>query len=115
MSRRKPDPMPPVVPGSKTIRVVCTDKGQHSEVSFGHVVVSPLGDGWHVHLALNHRGREYVHMEEIGLTADRLARTYPLKCRRCGRDTPLLETTVKQVCAGLAAADTSTFDLSYLS
>lgn len=52
MSRRRRKPHPSV-PGAKVIRIVCTDRGQHSEVLFSRVDVWPddsVPGGWFVEL-----------------------------------------------------------------
>ena len=116
VSRRKPIAQS-AVPGTVTIRVVCTDKGQHPDVSFGHVTAWQDGDGWRVTVdGLNHRGDVFTDLEPIhrDQIPDRLHKTYPLECRRCGRNVPLRAETLDRVIAALAAAEKRTFDLSDL-
>ena len=115
VSRRKPIAQS-AVPGTVTIRVVCTDKGQHPDVGFGSADAWQGGDGWHVMPNLNHRGDPFVDLEPIhrDQTPDRLHKTYPLECRRCGRDVPLRAETLERVIAALAAAGKSNLDISDL-
>lgn len=113
MSRRRPGPEPHPIPGYKKINVVCTDDGQHTAVSFGHIEVWPEGDGWRVKERLNYRDDEYVDLGVLDhAPPPRLHKTYPLKCRRCGRNVPLRAETIERVFAALAALDTPTFDIS---
>jgi hypothetical protein len=116
MSRRRPSPpRTSAIPGHRRIRVVCTDRGQHPEVSFGTVAAWPEGSGWHVYVDhLDHGEDEFVDMTALGrpVLPDRLKKTYPLRCRRCGRNVPLKQETLERVCAGLAAANTPKLDLS---
>ncbi len=124
MSRRRPIQKPPRSDATE-IRVVCTDKGQHAELSFGHVVVSKISNGWLVKPVLQHRGDEYTETVEVPdreplpdpvrELADRLRKTYPVKCRRCGRDTPLRIDTLEKIFAAMAEADMLTLDISDLS
>lgn len=118
MSRRRPNPpQPSVIPGHRRIRVVCTDRGQHPEVSFGTIDAWPEGTGWHVFVDhLYHQGDEYVDRTALDgpVMPDRLHKTYPLQCSRCGRNVPLKRTTLEKLCAGLVAADTLTLDLSHI-
>ncbi|EFG79553.1 hypothetical protein HMPREF0591_0530 [Mycobacterium parascrofulaceum ATCC BAA-614] len=98
--------------------MVCTDKKQHPEVSFGSIAVWPEGDGWKVNIRdLRYReGDEFVDIAALDGSElpDRLRKTYTLKCRRCGRDRPLRMDTLERVGAALAAADTPRLDLSDL-
>lgn len=118
VSRRRPPPQQwDAIPGYRKIRVVCTDRGQHPEVSFGSVDVWPEGEGWHVALSGLNLGRdEYVDLAPVEQDhyPERLHKTYPLKCRRCGRDRPLRAETLEKGCAELAAQDIPKFDISAL-
>lgn len=106
------------MPGSRKIRVVCSDKGQHAESSFGHCVAWPDGDEWRVKLFLDHRGDEYVDMGSIAAAergdsaSEQLSKTYPLECRRCGRNTPLRAETIKKIAAAFAADGKRKIDTS---
>jgi hypothetical protein len=116
-NRRRAPRTPSPIPGAKFIRVVCTDQGQHPEVSFGTVDVWPDGSGgWRVHVTrLSHRGDEFVDLAKPARPyggAFRVYKTYPLKCRRCRRNVPLKLETLERRCAKLAAADTPKFDIS---
>lgn len=116
MSRRKPPQRAGL--GGTTIRVVCTDKGQHAEVGFGSADAWQDSSGWHVSLhGLDYRGDEYVDLEPIhrDQIPDRLHKTYPLECRRCGRDVPLRAETLERIIADFAAANMPVFDLSHMS
>lgn len=114
MSRRRGPRDDPWIPGSKRISVVCTDAGQHPEVSFGHVVVWPEDGGWRMHGNPHLKREEYVDLAALETypLPQRVPKTYPLKCRRCGRNVPLKRETLERVCVGLAAADTPKFDIS---
>lgn len=117
-NRRRAPRAPSSIPGQRRIRVVCTDQGQHPEVSFGSIAVWPEGDAWHVNvrdLRVRHED-EFVDMAAIDGPAlpDRLRKTYTLKCKRCGRDRPLRMDTLERVAAALADADTLHLDLSHL-
>lgn len=120
MSRRKSLPAQHVsaIPGKVEIKVVCTDRGHHPAVSFGSVPAWPDGAGWHVYtsgLAVE----EFTDVEgavtrvvggDTGV--ERAAKTWPLVCRRCGRNVPLKESTIQQLCYALADARHDTLDIS---
>lgn len=116
MSRRRPVPRTPsAVPGYRSIRVVCTDRGQHPEVSFGALGVWPEGDGWHVDTnQLSFDGDEYVDLAALDghPLPGRLHKTYPLRCPRCKRNVPLKRETIERIGAALATNDTAELDLS---
>lgn len=116
MSRRRPvPPTPSAIPGYRSIRVVCTDRGQHPEVSFGALGVWPEGDGWHVNTSgLSFSGEEYVDLDALDRhpLPERLHKTYPLRCPRCKRNVPLKRETIEQVGAALAASNTTQLDLA---
>jgi hypothetical protein len=118
MSRRRAPRTPSAIPRQRLIRIVCTDKDQHPEVSFGSITVWPHGDGWRVNLrGLGHRqADEFVDMAAADRPdpPDRLPKTYTLKCRRCGRDRPLRMDTLERIGAAFADADTPRLDLSDL-
>lgn len=118
MNRRRAPHKPSSIPGQRRIDVVCTDRGQHPEVSFGSIAVWPDGDGWRVNVrSLRYReGDEFVDMAALDEPAlpDRLRKTYTLKCRRCGRDRPLRIDTLERIGTALADADTLRLDLSAL-
>lgn len=118
-NRRRAPRTPSSIPGHKLLRVVCTDKGQHPEVSFGDVSVWPDGHGgWSVQRNPQLNMQEYVEIpadDQYPMPEplpERLRRTYPLRCRRCRRNVPLKQETLERVCAELAAADTPKFDIS---
>ncbi len=103
--------------GAKKIRVVCSDKGQHAESSFGYVIVWQEADGWRSKPFLQHE--EYVDTEPVesdvtGLP-DRLHRKYRFPCRRCRRNVPLRQETLEKICAVFAEADKRKIDISDLS
>jgi len=108
----------PEVPGVRKIRVVCTDRGQHPQVTFGTVAVWRDDAGWRIRPNLV--GGEYVDLsttepDYTGPQPDRLHKNYPLRCKRCGRDTPIRQDTLEKVCPRLAEADTLKFDISLMS
>ncbi|RDH75509.1 hypothetical protein DVS77_26275 [Mycolicibacterium moriokaense] len=98
--------------------MLCTDKGQHPEVSLGAIAVWPKCDGWHVNVRdLRYRkDDEFVDMAAADRPdpPDRLHKTYTLRCKRCGRDRPLRMDTLQRIGAALAEADTLRLDLSDL-
>lgn len=117
-NRRRAPRRPSSIPGHRRIRVVCTDRKQHPEVSFGSVGVWPEGDGWRVNVReLRLRdGDEFVDMAALDgpVLPDRLRKTYTLRCRRCGRERPLRMDTLERIGAALSDADTLRLDLSDL-
>lgn len=117
-NRRRAPRTPSSIAGHRLIHLVCTDRQQHPEVSFGSIAVWPEGEGWHVNVRnLRHRkDDEFVDMTAIDGSdlPDRARKTYTLKCRRCGRDRPLRLDTLERIGAELADADTLRLDLSHL-
>lgn len=117
VNRRRAPRKASSIPGQRLIRVVCTDQGQHSEVSFGSIAVWLESDGWHVNVRdLRYRGDEFTDLSVLRRpeAPGRLNKTYPLKCKRCGRDRPLRMDTLERIGAALADADTLRLDLSDL-
>jgi hypothetical protein len=139
MSRRRPvdpDGRTPQQPDpGKKIRVVCTGKEEHAEVSFGYVMAWPDGDGWRFQPFLKRAERssceptpgmriDVIHKDdgrtersEIVARIDvELFGNYPLKCGSCGRDKPLRVATLERHCAGLTTSDAAgKLDVSKLS
>ena len=115
--------------GAKAIRIVCTDYGQHPEVSFGEGDVWPQPDeagvGWDM-IFDGVQVEEWVNTEEYEMrgqdpvqafqdgTLVTMRKTYPFVCRRCRRNTPLRQDTLRQICAALASADTPKLDISLI-
>jgi hypothetical protein len=117
MSRRNRQPKrESAIPGKVSIRVVCTDRGQHPEVRFGAIPVWPIADGWHANTKVGLRATEYVDLDPLTTDVDhaltRLPRTYPFSCRRCRRNVPLRQDTLERLLHGLAADNQHTLDIS---
>ena len=120
MSRRRTPKDPSALPGLVKVRVVCTDQGQHPEVSFGAVKAWPsAAGGWRAKVDLNTRDQEFVDLAQTvpgqHPTPDRVHRTHRIRCRRCGRDVPLRQETVEGIGRDFGAAGKNTFDISLLS
>jgi hypothetical protein len=136
MSRRRNSaPQQPDPAAGRKIRVVCTGQGQHTEVSFGHVMAWPDGDGWRFQPFLKRGERssceptpgmrlDVIHADDgrtepseiVAKIEVELFDNYPLKCATCRRDTPLRVATLERHCAGLATQDTAEkLDMSKLS
>lgn len=114
---------------SKSLRIVCTDRSQHPEVSFGDVDLWPepdeAGVGWDM-IFDGVRVEEWVNTDEYEMrgqdpvqafmdgTLVPLRKTYPFVCRRCRRNKPLREETLRQMCAALASADAPKLDISLI-
>jgi hypothetical protein len=128
VSRRSAKPRPSV-PGSKVIRIVCTDRGQHPEVLFEKVDVWPdesIPEGWFVEppeplggeYTPPHGVRDDITQLHEHDTAGPLWEpiTYPpFKCSRCGREVPFKRETLMRACADLAASGASRrLDVSYV-
>lgn len=118
MSRRNRIPRrESALPGLVKIRVVCTDGGQHEQVSFGAVTVWPsAAGGWRVKAdGLEYRGDEYTNLDAPSLTPQgRLGKTYPLRCRRCGRNVPLRADSLERIFAALAQSGKAKLDISLI-
>lgn len=118
MSRRRRARPKSSIPGKLEIKMVCTDRGHHPAVSFGSVAVWPDSDGWHVFVS-DLAVEEFTDVASaIGRVAagdtsvGRAAKTWPFICRRCGRNVPLRESTLEQLCSDLATAQHDTLDIS---
>lgn len=119
MSRRNRVPRrESAIPGNWQIKISCTDNKQHPEVTFGKVTVWPEGDGWGV-LVRGLSIDEYSDIDSVIATVEsgaaefkRIPKTWPIVCRRCGRNVPLKESTIERLCAALAKARRDTLDIS---
>lgn len=121
MSRRNRSPKcESALAGKVSVRIVCTDRGQHNAVPFGVVVVWPsAAGGWQANSARaltrgpSSSTNEYVDVDDM--TGDRLHRTFSFRCRRCPRDVPLGQGRLEQACIAIAEADdTLQLDISLL-
>lgn len=109
MSRRRKPPEDQVHPDQKSIRIVCTGRGDHREVSFGKLVVWPSESaphGWWVMLKYADEGPDDVSYCVPFVRA---------QCDTCGRDHQMTPETVLEVFAGLAESNTLVLDISELS
>lgn len=112
MSRRDPTPKrESSVEGLVEVSVVCSGRGNHPEVSFGHVALLRRPDRLNLH---GLKVEEFVGgMDE---KEHRLRRTVPFLCRRCtpARNVPLQVGTMTTLCVGLVDAGATRLDLSAL-
>lgn len=123
MSRRNQVPKRnSVLPDKVSVRVVCTDRGQHNTVPFGIVEAWPsAAGGWRaksdraLQRSPSSTRDEYVDAEDV--TVVRLHRTFSFRCRRCQRNVPLRQDKLEQACIAIAAAAQDTppqLDISLL-
>jgi hypothetical protein len=116
MSRRKPKP-PPLPPGGRrsfTVKVACTDRGQHQRIVLHHlqdVRSWDLGED----KVMVAGGRNESPLTTW--TGDG-ARHYRFRCTRCARDVQLREENLLRIFDALAGPDISqghpTLDISLL-
>ncbi len=111
MSRRKKRERASAVPALRDIRIVCTDRGRHSDVPFGIVSVWPNGENWEVDIDhLGMRMDEFIDMDNF----DELHRTWPFVCRRCDRNVPLRHGNLEKILRAVAESGRDTLDISYI-